>query len=186
MAWWQASNPVVVVSPDGQGMPRSVRDRRFVDRELVQPGPDGRLLWGHLADVLAAVGDLIPLSLYETTAEDITAMVGPSVHCYFQGDDQVLVESVDPDGERRFTFHSEARVLARLVMGLATIVPSAPDRMIACTLADGRDGVLLCDGVNLLLGDLPADRGPVRSAVSLSPEDIQLLLLARVRMPQVA
>ncbi|GAA3539243.1 hypothetical protein AFL01nite_28900 [Aeromicrobium flavum] len=184
MAWWQASQPEVVVAPSGDLLPGSVRARRFVDRELVQPGPNGRLLWSRLAEVLATVGDVRPLSLYETTADDVTSIVGPSVHCYFR-DGDVLVESVDPEGWRRFTFHPEALVLARLVMGLATIVPPA-GRLMACTLADGRDGVLLADGENLLLGDLPVDRGAVRDVVRLSPEDVQLLLLARLRLPQVA
>lgn len=185
-SWWQASNPVVVAAPGDEFVPGSVHDPRFLDRELVQPGPSGRLLWGRLAEVLATIGDITPISLYETTAEDITAISGPSVHCYFRREGHVLVESVDPEGWRRFTFVPETLVVARLVMAIATITPSGPNQLVACTLADGRDSVLLSDGMSVLLGDLPADRGPVRSAVSLSPEDVQLLMLARVRVPAVA
>jgi hypothetical protein len=186
MAWWQAPNPDVVVAPGGEFPPGSVRAQRFVDRELVQPGQNGRLLWGRLAEVLATVGDVRPLSLYETSADDVTAIVGPSVHAYFRREGDVLVESVDPDGWRRFSFHPQARVLTRVVMSLATLAPFAPHRLMACTLVDGRGGVLISDGHNLLLGDLPEDRGPVRAAVRLSPEDVQLLLLARLRVRQVA
>src|SRR5690606_8079233 len=117
---------------------------------------------------------------------DVTSIVGPSVHAYFRSEGDVLVESVDPEGWRRFTFHPQARVMARVVMGLATIAPTAPDRLMACTLLDGRGGVLVSDGTDLMLGDLPEDRGAVRDAVRLSPEDVQLLLLARLRVPQVA
>lgn len=185
-SWWQASRPEVVAEPGNEFLPGSVRDRRFLDRERVVPGPGGRLMWGRLAEVLAALGDITPLSLYETTPADITAIAGPSVHCYFRRGADAVVESVDPRGWRRFSFVPERRVLARLVMGLATIRPSEPDHVIACTLADNRDGVLLAAGSSVLLGDLPEDRGPIRAAVRLSPEDIQLLLLARVRIPAVA
>ncbi len=185
-SWWQASSPDVVAAPGVEFIPGSVRDPRFLDREQVLPGPGGRLLWGRLAEVLAALGDITPISLYETTADDITAISGPSVHCYFRRDAEALVESVDPDGWRRFTFVPEALVVSRLVMAIATITPSAPSHLVACTLADGRDGVLLSDGMDVLLGDLPVDRGSVRAAVRLSPEDVQLLLLARVRIPAVA
>lgn len=185
-SWWQASRPEVIAGPGDEFHPGSVRDRRFLDRERVLPGPGGRLLWGRLAEVLAAVGDITPLSLFETTPADVTAIAGPSVHCYFRRGADAVVESVDPHGWRRFSFVPERRVLTRLVMGLATIRPSEPGRVIACTLADDRDGVLLSAGTSLLLGDLPEDRGPIRAAVHLSPEDIHLLLLARVRIPAPA
>jgi len=182
-AWWQAANPDVVVAPGDRFVPGTVRDPRFLDRELVQPGPGRRLRWDRVADVLGAVGDVSPLSLYETTAADVTAIAGPSVHCYSRPDGEMVVESVDPHGWRRFTFHPEAWVLARLVMGLATITPTEPGRLVACALGDPTESVLLTDGTAILLGDLPADPGPVRRAVHLSPEDIHVLLFARVRVP---
>lgn len=185
-SWWQSSNPDVVVAPAGEFVPGSVRDPRFLDRALVEPGPGRRLPWDRLADVLGAIGDSTPLSLYETTPDDITAIAGPSVHCYSRGDGEMVVESVDPLGWRRFTFHPEAWVLARLVIGLATITPTEPGRLVACALGDETGSVLLIDGSSIVLGDLPEGRGPVRRAVHLSPEDIQLLLLARVRIPAVA
>ena len=185
-SWWMASSPDVVATPAGEFAPGSVRDRRFLDREQVLPGPGGRLLWDRLADVLAALGDVTPLSLYETTAEDITTLAGPAVHCYFRGDEEVLVESVAPDGMRRFSFVPERLVVARLVIGLATIRPLHAGQVIGCTLADDRDSVLLSDGVDVLLGDLPQDRGAIRNAIRLEHEDVQVLLRSRLRETAVA
>ena len=182
-SWWMASNPDVVAVPAGEFVPGSVRDRRFLDREQVLPGPSGRLRPARLAEVLAALGDIDPLSLYETTSEDVTTLCGPSVHCYFREDDDVVVESIAPDGWRRFSFVPERYVVARLILGLATIRPSEPGRLVACTLADGRDSLLVSDGVDVLLGDLPQDRGPVQNAVRLAPEDVQVLLRSRLRGP---
>jgi len=181
-----ASNPDVVAIPESEFVPGSVRDARFLDRDQVLPGPSGRLMWGRLAEVLGALGDITPLSLYETTADDITEMVGPSVHCYFRPGKDVVVESVAPNGWRRFTFVPEQLVVTRLILGIATIRPSAPGHVVACTLADEHDGVLVSDANDVLLGDLPAGRGSIRRAMRLSPEDVRLLLMARLRVPVVA
>ncbi|MCD9154514.1 hypothetical protein [Aeromicrobium duanguangcaii] len=184
-SWWRASNPELVVAPTGAPMIGSVHDRRFVDRELVQPGPSGRLLRKNVAEVLAAVGDVDPMSLYETRVDDVTVIDGPSVHCYFRSEGDVVVESVDPDGWRRFTFVTEPRVMARLVIDFAAIVPGGPGRLVACALAEG-SAVLLSDGTNVVLGDLPESHGPAHHTVRLEPEDLQLLLLARLRTPALA
>ena len=51
---------------------------------------------------------------------------------------------------------------------------------------DGRGSVLVSDGMDVLLGDLPEDRGAVQNAVRLVPEDVQVLLRSRLRELAVA
>lgn len=184
-SWWMASNPEVVAVPTGEFEPGSVHDRRLLGSEQLLPGPSGRLLWSRVAEVLVVLGDVEPLSLYETTRDDITALAGPSVHCHRRAGADAVVESVDPHGWRRFTFVPEQLVVTRLLLGLATIRPSVPGRVVACTLADGRGGVLVSDGVDVLLGDLPDEPGPIRAAVPLGPEDVHLLMMARLQVPGV-
>ncbi len=143
------------------------------------------MMWGRLADVLATVADIAPLSLYETTADDVTAIRGEAVHCYFLGDGEALVETVDADGWRSFVFAPENEVADRLIETLTSGRRTANDRWLAGTLADRRDGVILTDGTHRLLGDLP-EAGPIRVPISVEAEDIRLLLLARLRVPVVA
>lgn len=184
-SWWPTSAPEVIVAPEDSFGPASVRALRFVSRDLVQPRK-GRQLWGRLADVLATVADVTPLSLYETTAEDVTVMHGESVHCYFLGDGQALVETVDAEGWRRFEFASEDAVIERLIAAIAIARPAVPGHWLACTLADSRDGVILSDGSHVVLGDLPTGQGPLVAPMRLSAEDVELLLLARLRIPAIA
>jgi len=184
--WWHTATPDVLVAPDGDLGPRSVRSGRFVDRERVQPGEGGRPMWARLADVLATVADVVPLSLYETSADDITAMHGASMHWYATAGHETLVETVDALGWRRFAFVPPPRAAAALIGSIATGNPGADGRWLACTLADQRGSVVLSDGVDLVLGDLPAHTGPVLAPMRLASEDVSLLLLARLRVPALA
>lgn len=182
--WWHTATPDVLVAPDDDLGPRSVRAGRFVDRERVQPGDDrGRPMWARLPDVLATVADVTPLSLYETSADDVTLMRGPTMHWYASTGPETLVETVDDLGWRRFAFVPPARAAAALIGSIATGSPGTAGRWLACTLADRRGGVVLSDGVNLVLGDLPLASGPIREPMSLATEDVSLLLLARLRVP---
>ena len=183
--WWHTATPEVLVAPDGDPGPRSVRTSRFVDRERVQPGEGGRRLWARLADVLATVADVHPLSLYETSADDITLMHGASMHWYATAGSETLVETVDALGWRRFAFVPPARAAATLIGSFATGSPGTTGRWLACTLADRRGSVVLSDGIDLVLGDLPPGSGPIREPMSLATEDISMLLLARLRVPAV-
>ena len=181
--WWHTATPDVLVAPDEDLGPRSVRTARFVDRERVQPGEGGRALWARLPDVLATVADVTPLSLYETSADDITLMHGATMHWYATAGSKTLVETVDALGWRRFAFVPPARAAAALIGSIATGSPGTPGRWLACTLADRRGGVVLSDGVSLVLGDLPAGTGPILEPMNLATEDVSLLLLARLRVP---
>ncbi|MFH7322918.1 hypothetical protein [Aeromicrobium sp. JJY06] len=182
-SWWHTANPDILVAPDGELGPRSVRASRFVDRERVQPGPSGRTLWPRLADVLATVADVTPLSLYETSAEDITLMHGRTMHWYATAGSETLVETVDECGWRRFAFVPPARAAAALIGSIATGSPDADGRWLACALADPRGSVVLSDGDSLLLGDLPPAAGPILAPMHLASEDVSMLLLARLRVP---
>ncbi len=186
-SWWPITQPEVVVGPGPDLLgPVSVQAPRFVDRDLVAANAQGRTMWPELADVLAIVADLTPLSVYETTPDDITAVTGAAVHCYFFGWGEALIEIVRRDGTCEFAFASILEAADRLIGAVTSPVDLPAGRVLACTLADRRGGVVVCRPAGLLVGDLPAHSGPVQHAMSLAAEDVRILLLARLREPAAA